>query len=271
MRADLHVHTKWSDGRLTFPEVQAKAAPLGIDWLIAADHDSTGCMCDTRHTRRPILAVEVTALHDGEDVHVLGYFKYAYTEEFDWFLSSQRFMWGQRFKKVYGGSKKFGKPPYRFDQAGLQSLIDCIAAYEKSSRPDVYRKWFARGRPYHMSGGRFPSLAEAIRLIYDNHGLSVLAHPGMGELGARIPSAIVETACRKWGLRGVEVYTPFHSPEVTAEYRKLAQDLGLLITGGSDFHCDQWQAVVAKEGRGGLGASYVEGEEFDRFLDVLFD
>lgn len=274
MIADLHVHTVLSDGKLNLREIQAQAAAIGVDWVVAADHDllvSQPVHFDHRHSSRRIYAVEVTAQEKGEDVHVLGYFKYSPGHEFSEFLRSQRYLWGQRFKKVFWKLNFRDWFPSHFDIQAFQSVLDSLSKKQFRSRPDIYREMFAKGKPYHMSGGRFPSLKETIGTINDNGGLSVLAHPGMGELGTSFTPEAVVAAKREWGLRGVEVYSPFHTPEMAAEYRKCAQDSDLVITGGSDFHCGQWQAVVHSEGRGGLGFNYVEGEELDRFLGVLFD
>ena len=67
-------------------------------------------------------------------------------------------------------------------------------------------------------------------LVSHPGGVAVLAHPALNEDDSTIPPLAKE------GLQGVEVYHPAHNEEQTANYRRIAEELGLLITGGSDCH-----------------------------------
>ena len=72
--------------------------------------------------------------------------------------------------------------------------------------------------------------SEAIALIHEAEGVSVLAHAG-----AMMPDAVIERL-RSAGLRGIEVWHPQHNPATVRRYRALAERLSLLETGGSDYH-----------------------------------
>jgi predicted metal-dependent phosphoesterase TrpH len=72
--------------------------------------------------------------------------------------------------------------------------------------------------------------AEAIALVREAGGLSVLAHPGPG-----LVDSVVEALAAR-GLSGIEVWHPQHGPLAVRRYQALAERLGLLETGGSDFH-----------------------------------
>jgi len=71
---------------------------------------------------------------------------------------------------------------------------------------------------------------EAIRLIRDAKGIPVLAHPGAQRIDKEINLWIED------GLQGIEVYHPEHSCEDSLRYNAMAEKLGLIATGGSDFH-----------------------------------
>jgi len=88
--------------------------------------------------------------------------------------------------------------------------------------------WLEPGRP-----ALAPAIAkpvEAVRVIRRARGVPVLAHPGLANRDELIPE-LVEA-----GLLGIEAYYPEHSPGQTATYRQMCARLGLVATGGSDFH-----------------------------------
>ena len=77
-----------------------------------------------------------------------------------------------------------------------------------------------------------------MRAIHHAGGLASLAHPGRTAIDARIP------ALRDAGLDALEVYHSDHDAAASDRYRRLADDLGLLMTGGSDYHGDPAHGVA---------------------------
>ena len=80
------------------------------------------------------------------------------------------------------------------------------------------------------------SSPEAITLIRDAGGVPVLAHPVLLETRSNEILENLVHALQEMGLMGIEVYYPSHSRDCVESYRKLAKKLGLLMTGGTDFH-----------------------------------
>jgi predicted metal-dependent phosphoesterase TrpH len=90
-------------------------------------------------------------------------------------------------------------------------------------------------KPAYVSKYRFPP-DQALAMIREAKGIPVLAHPFTLNLGSAfaLRNRIVEL--KDLGLAGLEVFYSEHTPEQEALYFKLARELDLLITGGSDFH-----------------------------------
>jgi predicted metal-dependent phosphoesterase TrpH len=103
-------------------------------------------------------------------------------------------------------------------QAGLVADFD-----------DAFDRYLGSQAPAYVPRPAF-SPAEAIALIHDADGVSVLAHPG-----SQMPDSVIERLHAS-GLRGLEVWHPQHGGATVRRYQALAQRLGLLETGGSDFH-----------------------------------
>jgi predicted metal-dependent phosphoesterase TrpH len=103
----------------------------------------------------------------------------------------------------------------------------------RSNNPYVNFYWdfCAQGKPAYAKVN-FISLQEAVKIIVDNGGVPVLAHPGnnVKENEALLESII---AC---GIKGMEVYSSYHSEKQTAFYKDFALSHGLILTCGSDFH-----------------------------------
>ncbi|NLA26119.1 MAG: hypothetical protein GX878_01855 [Firmicutes bacterium] len=92
----------------------------------------------------------------------------------------------------------------------------------------AFSLYLEQGRPAFVPR-RLPDPERAMKLLHSTGAVPVLAHPGpewCGKLGELVAV----------GLRGVEVFHPVHTPVLIRYYRHQAEQLGLLITGGSDFH-----------------------------------
>jgi 3',5'-nucleoside bisphosphate phosphatase len=94
---------------------------------------------------------------------------------------------------------------------------------------DAFRRLLGRGRPFYVPKDvRTPS--EVLRVILDAGGIPVLAHPGVTGADDLIPALVAG------GLAGLEAYHSEHDPREQERYALLARELGLLVTGGSDYH-----------------------------------
>lgn len=104
---------------------------------------------------------------------------------------------------------------------------------EKGDNPFVRFAWdfYTKGKPCYMEM-KFPPMEEILKEIHENGGVSVLAHPGQN-LGNHLElfDEIVEL-----GIQGVEVFCSYHSQEQSQYFLDKAEQYGLLVTCGSDFH-----------------------------------
>jgi 3',5'-nucleoside bisphosphate phosphatase len=246
---DLHTHTTASDGRCTPAELVARASAAGVTVLSVTDHDTVAACdavaaaCKTAGVEF-VTGIEITAVRDDADVHVLGYFLDPRSPSLRTFLSAQR---EQRVDRVRRIILKLAGHGLRLDaDAILGPAIDdpsrsvgrpwvaralVAAGYVKSSN-EAFSTWLTRGRPgFVPREGAAPE--GVITRIHDAGGIASMAHPGLlGRDGWIAPLADA-------GLDAVEAYHTDHRPEDTARYVALAGRLGLGVSGGSDYHADE--------------------------------
>jgi predicted metal-dependent phosphoesterase TrpH len=245
---DLHLHTTASDGRCTPAELVARAAAAGVTVMAATDHDTTAGIADVRaHAeRRGILAVpgiEITAVEDGRDVHMLGYFFEPANPALDEFLAVQRATRVARISAIAERLASLGMPidvgPLLADAARqkgqsigrpkvARAMID--AGYVADTR-EAFDIWLGRGGPAFVERAG-PTPEDVISILHRAGGLVSLAHPGRSDMDVRLP------ALRDAGLDAIEVYHSDHDAIAVARYERVARDLGVLVSGGSDFHGD---------------------------------
>lgn len=240
---DLHIHSLYSDGHYTVPQIIEKAMALGLSAIAVTDHDS---LEGFREARRLISAtsielvpgVELSTHIEGVEVHILGYLfdeKNAKLNERLQDLCTARRVRVQRIVQMLNG-------------AGLEIRLDRVMQMAKGSsvgRPHIaqvllaeeyvqtfteaFEKYLGNDRPFYLPVERLTS-PEAIQLIRDAGGVSVMAHPGATGHDEYIPRLA------EWGLDGLEVFYPKQAYEVTSRYRNLCAQYGLLLSGGSDAH-----------------------------------
>ncbi len=100
---------------------------------------------------------------------------------------------------------------------------------------EAFERYLSTGKPLYLPK-EVLTPADAIALLHAAGGVAVMAHPGLIPMGDAALEARVESLAREAGLDGIEAYYSQHTPAQTARFRALAARLGLLVTGGSDFH-----------------------------------
>jgi predicted metal-dependent phosphoesterase TrpH len=271
---DLHLHTTASDGRSTPRELVALASDAGLTVMAATDHDTTAAVAEVAALAReqrihPVSGIEITAVHEGLDVHVLGYFIASDSPPLQRFLAAQRQTRVARVEAIGARLAELGMPvdlTQSLDEARLgggraigrpQVARAMVAAGHVPTVQEAFDRWLAHGRPAFVPrSGASPEAVIAI--IHGARGLASLAHPGRTRIDERIQ------ALRDAGLDALEAFHSDHSPPEAARYADLADTLGLLCTGGSDFHGepsrlvspgssnlppDRWQQLMAARGR----------------------
>lgn len=265
---DLHTHTTASDGACAPAELVARAARAGITVLGVTDHDTfAGCAeaaaaCE-RHGIEFVAGIEVTAVSEARDVHVLGYFLDVESPRFNRFLTIQRQQRLERVRQMLALLRTHGLV-LDVDAVLAPGLQD---AAKSAGRPwiaralvkagyvpnvaEAFNRWLARGRPAFVER-ESPSPAEVIALIHDAGGLASLAHPVLLERDEWIPGYV------RAGLDALEAFHRDHDAATTARYLTLADSHGLLVTGGSDYHAD------SAYGGGGPGKVTLPAKEYQR-------
>jgi predicted metal-dependent phosphoesterase TrpH len=240
---DLHLHTTASDGKLPPRELVRAAKSSGLRAFAITDHDTVEGIPDAKEEASAlglelVPGVEVSANFGEASVHVLGIFIEYREPWLEKFFSEAG---ERRIDRVHEMVRKLG---------GLGIVIDAEAVFARSShgtvgRPHVaevlvargvvqtmseaFERYLAQDRPAYV-GYEKVTLRDAVELIRRAGGVASLAHPVLLGDDRLIPRMVEDD------LQAIEVFHRDHTPEKAAEYDALASSLGLLQTGGSDFH-----------------------------------
>ena len=241
---DLHLHTTASDGLLTPSELVRQARAAGLSIFSITDHDTTAGADAARVPAREaglelVPGIEITAVADGRDVHVLGYFIDTASPRLREFLVQQRDDRLRRVREMGELLAALGVPvdvaPITADAAqgrsvGRPQIADAlIAAGHVAARNEAFNRYLASGGPAFVP--RRGTRPEAvIDLIHAAGGLASMAHPGVTGRDDLLPALVAA------GLDALEARHADHDAATEAHYRARARELKILITGGSDFH-----------------------------------
>ena len=267
---DLHLHTTASDGTCGPAELVRRLARAGIRAFSVTDHDTVDALAEVAALARhegleTVTGIEISAMRDGRDVHVLGYGFDPASERLKDFLRGQRADRVDRVRRMAARLAALGVP------------IDVVPLLERArrrpgrsiGRPQVARALveaghavsvqeafdhlLASGRPAYVPH-RAVSPAEGVSIVMDAHGIASLAHPGL--LGR--DAWIAEFA--GVGLAAIEAHHYDHDDAATARYRVLAAGLGLAVSGGSDDHGEASGRPSA------IGSVSLPADDYERLL-----
>jgi predicted metal-dependent phosphoesterase TrpH len=245
---DLHLHTTASDGRCSPSELVARAAAAGVSVMAVTDHDTTAAVAEVRAAARAsdiqtISGIEITAVDEGRDLHVLGYLFDPMHEALRVFLMAARQARIARVEAIGSRLAALGLPvdlEPLVRQATLESgrsvgrpqvARAMVEAGHVTDTQEAFDRWLGNGCPGCVPR-EGPTPEAVINVIHQAGGIASLAHPGKLGLSALIP------ALAKAGLDAVEAFHPDHNPSLVSHYVDIARNLDLLLTGGSDFHGD---------------------------------
>jgi len=224
----------------------ARARAAGVTILSVTDHDTVaGCDEAAAACREAdvefVPGIEITAVADGGDVHVLGYFVDRQSDELQSFLAEQRRRRIDRVRQMIERLNELGVPldagpilqPALEEQGralGRPAIAHALVkAGVVADTREALDTWLARGRPAFVAR-EGPTPAEVIARIHDAAGIASLAHPG---LLARDPSIALFAEA---GLDALEAFHSEHDDATCARYIGLAARFGLGVSGGSDYH-----------------------------------
>ncbi|MFA5839785.1 MAG: PHP domain-containing protein [Candidatus Margulisiibacteriota bacterium] len=243
MPADLHVHTNCSDGTMSPEDVVELAHKINLKTIAITDHDVVDGIEPAKERGQGvgvdvIPGIEMTTELGKIEIHILGYYLNHNNPNL---IDSLNKIQKGREERIYKICDKLKGLGISVDPAKVFIEAGHLAA----GRPHVARVMVKEGlvasfkeafdRYLDSSGPAYVSHykllpAEAIQLILSAGGIPVLAHPRIMESDHVIPDLVGE------GLLGIEVYYPGYNASQIERYLTLARKLGLLVTGGSDFH-----------------------------------
>jgi len=256
---DLHSHTARSDGLLEPIDLATAARGAGVRILAITDHDTLAGYRELRASAASREALNGLELMPGvelnavmgdrpelveSEVHVLGLGVDPDDDVFEAILQRQRGERRVRFGRMVDRLRETGFPidsaleeiPAAGDDdaLGRPTLARAMVALGyATSVEDAFSRFLSRGRPAYVPRGGLGPI-EAISAIRGAHGVPSLAHfaeaPERRDLIAELMAA---------GLRGIEVYHGSFDEPTVQRLRALARELGLLATGGTDFHGDR--------------------------------
>ena len=245
---DLHIHSTYSDGVLTPVELVSLAASKGLSAIAITDHD-TADGTDEAIQRglekgiEVITGIEMSSWHGDTSMHILGYNFNHNDAQFDRRLQLLQNGREARNKRIIENLNNLGigleleelHQYSKYGQTGRPHIARLLVDKGITKTVDLaFKNYLGRGAAAYAERFRFSS-HDAIAMIRQAGGIAVLAHPASLDPSLRSTRSLLKDLLTV-GLDGVEVYYPSHSPKAVKALVKIAEDLGFLMTGGSDFH-----------------------------------
>ncbi len=271
MKADLHMHSTSSDGHLSSFDVINRAKNNGCDIIALTDHDICILVEENIELSKEIgitfiPGIELSTTCKNKPVHVLGYFKdESYkNEEMVAYYKYIKEAREERTKKIINKLKEFFEIEINYEEVLSYSrgiiarphiAKTIVKNYPEYSFDDIFVKFIGDDSKAYVPTCEL-SVKEGIELLRRNNCVVVLAHPTL--LKPHIKDFVINHDFD--GFEGVYLR---NKPGEEAEFRKIAQERGLIITGGSDFH-----RLVDDNTHGDIGEIYIEGNDLTKFLNI---
>lgn len=272
-KIDLHMHTTASDGASTPAELVETCIDLGLKIIAVTDHDNVTNVKKAQQLGKEkglkvISGIEISTYRGEAEYHILGYFV---DLENDALLGLTEAILDSRVERTHKMIEKLTEMGYPLDFKDVKKYATGVSL----GRPHIARAMIEKGyindigeaftEEFIAGGGKayvekknvLP--AEAIEVILKAGGIPVIAHPHIINHGKALDKKEI-SRLKDVGLKGVEVYQTKHNQKVTKKYKKIAEELGLLITGGSDYHGENSPGIMP----GDKGMSQEEYDQLEK-------
>ncbi len=243
-RIDLHSHSRASDGQYAPGEVAEQIAGAGVSVWSLSDHDTVAGLgaaaeASRRLSLRLVPGIELSAFLERREIHLLGHFvdpDHGALKQFEDELALHRRRrmhaiverlaeLGVRIRvpdiEKFGDGKTIGRPHV------ARAILETGAV---GSVKEAFDRFLGEGRPAYVQRFRL-EVDDAVRLVRSAGGPVTVAHPGVSRLERGDLQRLAAA-----GVVGVETHHPDHNPSVREKYLRLADELDLVPTAGSDFH-----------------------------------
>ena len=264
---DLHTHSLKSDGSMTPAEVVREAKKAGLAAIALSDHDTVDGLPEAI-TEGEKIGIEVIpaiefSVQSKTETHILGYF-----------IDYNNPHLKQIIKEVVDlRIERNHVTTRRLNELGFDITLEEVRALAPNNF--VGRAHFARvlmdkgytqsvkeGFEKYMSVGKYAycekqrlTARDAVELIAECGGISFLAHPHLTKLpDDELKEFLAEL--KNYGLCGIEGYYTDYTPEMQAKYHALAEEMGLMISGGTDFHAAMKPHISIGTGTGNMKIPY---------------
>jgi predicted metal-dependent phosphoesterase TrpH len=249
VRIDLHTHSRASDGTQSPAEVMRAAADAGLDVVALTDHDTSQGWAEAAEAAAEVgidlvPGIEISTVYEGRGVHLLAYLPDPADPELLTALG----------RVLDGRNSRVPAILQRLREAGVHLTVDdvrrvatgtpatgrphvadaLVAQGVVADRAEAFERFLNPGRPGYASR-HAESLTEMIPRVVAAGGVPVIAHP-WGRSARRVLTESAFADLRDVGLAGVEVDHEDHDAATRSALRGIAANLGLVVTGSSDYH-----------------------------------
>ncbi|DAB24306.1 TPA: phosphatase [Candidatus Gastranaerophilales bacterium HUM_20] len=275
MKSDLHIHTLYSDGVFSPEKIVDTAIDVGLQAIALTDHDNVlsyqvakdYLKKENKEDKLEIIqGIEVNTLYNNYEIHILGYFMDVNNSDFQNLLKIQQQARVKQTKEIISLLSKKEGIKIKFDDIkkqvaeggsiGRPHIAKAITnAGGTSSVIEAYAKYIHEDSPVYVQR-KTVTPQDAVEIIYDAGGVPVIAHPHDIDIAESLIKELMQ-----YGLRGIEAYHRKHSPACVEYFSSMAEELGLIVTGGSDFH-----APNIMNGQIILGKNFVPEWVYDKLI-----
>lgn len=276
---DLHTHSLKSDGSMTPAEVVREAKRAGLAAIALSDHDTVDGVKEAVEEGRKIgveviPAIEFSVISDTE-THILGYF---IDIENPLLLETLESVKAVRRERNEGTCRKLNELGFdvTLEEAHAIAPNGFIgrAHFARLLMDKGYTSSVSEGFKLYLENGKYAycekqclSAENAIKVIKACGGLSFVAHLHLNKKSDENLREFL-TELKGCGLDGVEGYYTDYTPEMQAKYQAMAGELGLMISGGTDFHAKMKPHISIGTGLGNLKIPYSVLEEMKKKINM---
>ena len=278
MKSDFHIHTNFSDGVFAPAKVIDLALEGGLEAIAITDHDNVLAydeaqkhLKELKDAGKPSLelirGIEVNTMYKDYEIHILGYLMNVEDSDFKDLIKTQQQARIKQAKEIVSLLNKKEGIHIKFEDIkkqvspggsiGRPHIAKAITnAGGTNNIIEAYSKYINDNSPVYVKR-KTVTPQDAVEIIYDAGGIPVIAHPHDLENAEELIKELMHC-----GLRGIEAYHRKHSPAMVEYFSSMAENLGLIVTGGSDFH-----APNLMNGQIILGKNFIPEWIYDKLLE----
>lgn len=267
-KIDLHVHSTASDGTLTPTELVAAVKKAGLCAFALTDHDTVDGIAEAKAAANAASielspGVELSCDYKGKEVHMVGLYLDETNPRLLEHLAHFRDNRDNRNQKMY---QKLNEEGFAISEKALREMFpDAVLTRAHVARfllergyiksiSEAFEKYIGDGCRCHVPREKI-SPQEGIELIHHANGKAVLAHPVLYHMSDERLRELI-TDCLSCKLDGIEALYSTYQPGDERYIRRLAEEYGLAISGGSDFHGSNKPHIHLGTGTGHLNVPY---------------